>query len=131
VLRLSALVLAVFVALAAVAVAAPRDGVYIDPPLQIYITTKGNKIKSLQAPCVHEGSQQGSFTLKGLKLSKKGKFHYKGKVKVASTTSFKVSVDLKGKVKKKATGSYSFTDQDAYCSTTKFSAKYYAKHPQG
>jgi hypothetical protein len=132
-----AVALAAFAAVAAVAVAAPRTGYYIDPPIQVYLKTKGNKIKSFQAPCFVEAGtggqdvQNGGFVIKGLHISKKGKFHYKGKVKLQNAGTSKVNVNIKGKIGKKATGSYEFTDPGSACHGKSFKAKYYGKNPQG
>jgi hypothetical protein len=131
--RLIILVVALtaFAAVSAVATAAPRTGVYIDPPLQVYLKTKGNEVKSFQAPCIFDGAMRGTLTVKGLHISKKGKFHFNGKAKYFSGSNTKIDVNIKGKIGKKAKGSYKSTDPNASCEDTSFTAKYYGKHPQG
>jgi hypothetical protein len=141
--RLTALAVLVVLAAAlpAVVLAAPKGGYYIDPEVQVYVIVSGDSthVKSFQVPCLvaPEGggapSQQGGYVLKKkLKISKKGKFSYSGKVKLQSLSTTRVKIKIAGKFKGgKAKGTVTFPDKDTGCEKTKFSGKYYGKHPQG
>lgn len=127
--------------LPAVVLASPKAGYYIDPKLQVYIQTSGDAsvIKSFQAPCFikpqggGEPTQQGGWVLKKhLKISKKGKFSYSGKVKLQSTDTSTIKVKIAGGFKKgKAKGTIKYDSASSFCEKTTFTGKYYGKHPQG
>jgi hypothetical protein len=125
----------------AVVLASPKPGYYIDTKLQIYIytTNDASKIKSFNAPCYvkpqggGEATQQGGWLLtKHLKISKKGKFSYNGKVKLSSTDTSTIKIKIAGGFKKgRAKGTITYDPATSSCEKTTFSGKYYGKHPQG
>jgi hypothetical protein len=127
--------------LPAVVLASPKAGYYIDPQLQVYIqtTNDASKIKSFQAPCFitpqggGQPTQQGGWILKKhLKISKKGKFSYSGKVKLQSSSTSTIKIKIAGGFKKgKAKGTITYDPATTSCEKTTFTAKYYGKHPQG
>jgi len=142
--RLTALAVLVVLAAALPAVvlaAQPKGGYYIDPELQVYVIVKGDPahVKSFQGPCLvtPDGggapSQQGGYILKKkLKISKKGKFSYRGKVTLQGLSESRIKVKIAGKFKKgKAKGTVTFLDKDTACEKTTFTGKYYGKNPQG
>jgi hypothetical protein len=127
--------------LPAVVFASPKAGYYIDPKLQVYIQTSSDAsvIKSFQAPCFitpqggGEPTQQGGWILKKhLKISRKGKFSYSGKVKLQSLSTSRIKIKIAGGFKKgKAKGTITYDPASSSCEKTTFSGKYYGKHPQG
>jgi hypothetical protein len=127
--------------LPAVVLASPKAGYYIDPQLQVYVQTSNDAsvIKSFQAPCFitpqggGEPTQQGGWILKKhLKISKKGKFSYSGKVKLQSSSTSNIKIKIAGGFKKgKAKGTITYDPASSSCEKTTFSGKYYGKHPQG
>jgi hypothetical protein len=127
--------------LPAVVLASPKAGYYIDPQLQVYVQTSNDAsvIKSFQAPCFitpqggGEPTQQGGWILKKhLKISKKGKFSYSGKVKLQSSSTSNIKIKIAGGFKKgKAKGTITYDRASSSCEKTTFSGKYYGKHPQG
>jgi hypothetical protein len=127
--------------LPAVVLASPKAGYYIDPQLQVYVQTSSDAsvIKSFQAPCLitpqggGEPTQQGGWVLKKhLKISKKGKFAYSGKVTLQSSSTSRIKVKIAGRFKSgKAKGTITYDRASSFCEKTTFSGKYYGKHPQG
>ena len=127
--------------LPAVVLASPKAGYYIDPKLQVYIHTNNaaTKVTSINAPCYvkpqggGEATQQGGWLLtKHLKISKKGKFSYNGKVKLSSFDTSNIKIKIAGRFTKgKAKGTITYDPATSSCEKTTFTGKYYGKHPQG
>jgi hypothetical protein len=127
--------------LPAAVLASPKPGYYIDPKLQVYIHTNNaaSKVTSFNAPCYvkpqggGDATQQGGWTLtKRMKISSKGKFSYKGKVKLSSFDTSTIKIKIAGRFKKgKAKGTVTYDAATSSCEKTTFTGKYYGKNPQG
>jgi hypothetical protein len=134
-----ALVLALLAAFAllvpAVALAGVKRGTYIEPKSQTYIVTNkaGTSIKTFQFPCLVGGEQQGGNLIsKGLTISSKGAFSYKGKSTLQAGSKSVISVSITGKfVDGKIKGTVKYLTAGVGCADRSYSAKYYGVNPQG
>jgi hypothetical protein len=134
-----ALVLAVLTAFAllvpAVALAGVKRGYYIEVKTQTYIQTNAaaTSIKSFSFPCIVDGQQQGGNAItKGIKIAGTGKFAFKGKSTLRSSSNSVISVDIAGKYSNgKLKGTIKYLTDGVACADRSYSAKYYGVNPQG
>jgi len=119
----------------AVALAKVKRGYYIEVSSQTYIQTNqaATAIKSFTLPCLRDGSQSGGNLLtKPLKLSPNGKFSFKGKSTLRSSSNIVIGLKVTGQITSKgATGKVTYTDATKPCDDRRFKAKYYGVNPQG
>ena len=119
----------------AVALAAVKRGTYIEVKSQTYIVTNkaATSIKTFQFPCMVDGEMRGANIIsKGLKISAKGAFSYKGKSTLRADRLRVISVNITGKyVDGKLKGTIKYVTAGTGCDDRSYSAKYYGVNPQG
>jgi hypothetical protein len=118
----------------ALALAKVKRGTYIEVKTQTYIVTNvaATKIKSLNISCIRNGQQSGGNLLtKPLNITD-GKFSFDGKSTLRGFGNSVIKIKVTGKFGNgKITGTITYLDAPAPCTTRSYSAKYYGVNPQG